>query len=62
MQLMYRGISYQSTSIDIANFEQKTNSKYGKTFSQQQKAKVRTITDISVLKYRSTEYIKIINH
>ena len=59
---MYRGISYQSTSTDIANVEQKTNSKYGKAFSQQDKARARTITDIVVLKYRGIELIKIINH
>lgn len=50
MQLIYRGIAYQSIAADLANAQQQTNIKY------------RKIADIRVLKYRGVDFIKILNY
>ena len=50
MQLIYRGIAYQSITADLPSVKQKTNIKY------------REIADIRVLKYRGVDFIKILNY
>lgn len=62
MQLVYRGISYQSTSTELASFKQEINGKYQEITCQLQKVKGRTLSGIFVLKYLGSEFIKVVKH
>ena len=62
MQLIYRGVSYQSTSTESTTVKQGINGKYRGIPCQLQKVKDRTISGIFVLKYRGSEFIKVLNH
>ena len=61
MQLVYRGIFYQSISTHLAAIKV-FNGKYrGSAQIRNYKAKNAVIKDIYVLKYRGIDYIKILN-
>ena len=62
MQLVYRGISYQSISTHLAAIKI-INGKYRGISYQIGKCKVKNaaIKDIHALKYRGIDYIKILN-
>lgn len=62
MQLVYRGISYQLNSINLATIEQNTNVKYRGVTYQRSGVKNKKIADICVLKYRGVESIKTLSH
>lgn len=61
MHLIYRGISYLSSSLELTEIKQ-SNNKNRDILCQPQKAKLRAIASISVLKYRGIEYIKVLTH
>lgn len=60
MQLVYRGISYQSTSTPLAIKKQEFNGKYRGIPAQIRKIKDAMIKNIYVLKYRGVDYIKVL--
>ncbi|MCU0532511.1 MAG: DUF4278 domain-containing protein [Hydrococcus sp. Prado102] len=60
MQLSYRGISYQSTSTNLATVKPEINGKY-RGIPYQRQIKDATVKDIKVLKYRGLDYIKVFN-
>ena len=63
MQLVYRGISYQTPSIHIAADQQKINGKYrGIPYQNQiKRKKSAAISSVYALKYRGIDYIKTLN-
>ena len=63
MQLVYRGIPYQTTATDSATPKQAIDGKYRGISYQMPKHKVKNVAiqGIHVLKYRGIEYIKILN-
>ena len=63
MQLVYRGISYQTISMHLAASKQVINGKYRGISAQIHKRKVKNVAikGIYVLKYRGIDYIKILN-
>jgi Domain of unknown function (DUF4278) len=61
MQLVYRGISYQSTSTDLAIVQQEMNGKYRGIPYRISEVKETMIQAILVMKYRGVEYIKILS-
>ena len=62
MQMIYRGISYQSTSTDLATVKREINGKYRGVPYQLSKPKDKKSAGIFVLKYRGLEFIKVLNH
>ena len=61
MQLIYRGIAYQSITA-VASAKQQTNLPDRETFARLPKAENYKIADIRVLKYRGIDFIKILNY
>lgn len=63
MQLIYRGISYQTTATDSATSKQAIDGKYRGISYQIPTHKIENIAtkSIHVLKYRGIDYIKILN-
>lgn len=63
MQLVYRGISYQTTTTDSTTSKQAIDGKYRGISYQISKHKVENVAikGIHVLKYRGIDYIKILN-
>lgn len=62
MQLIYRSISYQSNAKDLASVKPKPEVMYRGISYQLSKVKNRKISGIFVLKYRGSEFIKVLNH
>ena len=63
MQLVYRGISYQTLSMPVAVVQQVINGKHRGIPYQIRKRKIANaaIKGVYVLKYRGTDYIKTLN-
>lgn len=62
MQLIYRGVSYQSITPELVDAKQQPNLKYRGISYQIPKAKNQNIADIHVLKYRGIDFVKVLNH
>ena len=60
MQLVYRGISYQSTSTDSAIVQREIHAKYRGNSYRIDKVNGMSIQAISVMKYRGVEYLNIL--